>query len=180
MIIEIEREKIENMKGENEIRWDKRMGFLKKKPGTGELVSQRSRAYFFDLGRELNESHAIEAMESADLSLDRVAGFEDIYKELKKTGAPRDIYLNFNFQMGVACREMGYVDEAIDEFKLSLEKGEKLQESANQLSRCYRDKGWFQEATEAFQKALGFKNETNEGCLTTMIAEMELAEMSES
>jgi tetratricopeptide (TPR) repeat protein len=178
MIIEIDKEKIENMQGEGKIRWDKRRGYLKRKPSTGELVSQRSHAYFFDLGRELNESHAIEAMESADLALDRVAGFEDIYKEIKKMETPGKAYVDFNFQMGVACREMGFIEEAIDEFKIALEKGEKPSESANHLSRCYRDKGWFQEATEAFQKALGFKNETNEDCLTTVIGEMELVEMS--
>ena len=176
MLLEIGGEKPANMKEGSGIRWDRRRGYLKRNPGTGELISQRTQEYFFDLGKELNETKTIEATKCIDVALDKVSGFDEIYKELKKMETPGDACMDFNFQMGIACREMGFIDEAIDEFKQSIEKGQKPSESANHLSRCYRDKGWLQEATEAFQKALGIKDETEEGSSPKIIAEMDLVE----
>lgn len=176
MLLEIGEEKLANMKERCGIRWDRGRGYLNRKPATGELISQRNQEYLFDLGKELNESRTIKANTCTDVALDKISGFDEIYKELKNMGNPGDAYIDFNFQMGIACREMGFIDEAIDEFKQSIEKGQKPTESANHLSRCYRDKGWVEEATEAFQKALGIKDETDEGSSPKIISEMELVE----
>jgi len=164
------------MKKDGGIRWDRGRSHSKRKPGTGELISQRNLEYFFDLGKELKERRTIETTNSIDVALDKLSGFDEIYKESKNMGTPGKAYVDFNFQMGVACHEMGFIDEAIVEFKASIEKGQKSLESANHLSRCYRDKGWIEEAAEAFQKALGLKDETTEDSSPRSIAELELVE----
>jgi tetratricopeptide (TPR) repeat protein len=176
MILEIGEEKIKKMKDESRVRWDKGRGYLKRIERTGELISQRNQKYFFDLGEELNEGKTIETQEGVAVTVDKISGFEDIYKEVKKMENPGEVYTDFNFQMGIACREMGFIDEAIEEFKLSMENGQKASESANQLSRCYRDKGWLEEATQAFQKALGIKEGTKTDSLKVM-PDLELVEV---
>jgi tetratricopeptide (TPR) repeat protein len=56
--------------------------------------------------------------------------------------------------MGVACREMGFHDEAIEQFQSAIEKGQNPLEAAHFMGLCYREKGWWEEARHSFRRAL--------------------------
>jgi tetratricopeptide (TPR) repeat protein len=75
-------------------------------------------------------------------------------KELQDVGGTSRVYPNFNFQMGVACREMGFHDDAIEQFQIAMEKGQNPLEAAHFMGLCYREKGWWEEARHSFRRAL--------------------------
>ena len=81
-------------------------------------------------------------------------GFKEIFKELKTANIPSTAFPDFNFHMGVACRQMGCIDEAIEQFKIALEKGQNPCEAAHLLGRCFQDKGLREEARHSFEGAL--------------------------
>jgi tetratricopeptide (TPR) repeat protein len=67
-------------------------------------------------------------------------GVENILGELEKTGETGNSYLNHHYQMGLVCKEMGLMDEAIKQFQLALEKNQNSIETAKQLDQCLMDK----------------------------------------
>jgi len=111
-------------------------------------------AAFFDLGAELEAAEPVELKSAQDISVEKVFGFEEIFKELQETVVPSNVYPDFNFHLGVACREMGFNEAAIEQFQIALESGQKPIESAKCLSRCFREKGWFHEARKYYDKAM--------------------------
>jgi tetratricopeptide (TPR) repeat protein len=85
---------------------------------------------------------------------EKLYGFEEIFKELKETAAPNATYPDFNYNMGVACRETGFIDEAIEQFQIALEKGQNPFETAHLLGLCYCEKSCWNEARQSFEEAL--------------------------
>ena len=86
--------------------------------------------------------------------MEKIYGFEEIFKELKETSGPSAVDPNFNYNLGVASREMGFLDDAIEQFQIALEKEQNPFEAANMLGLCHKEKGQWEEAAQAFQKAL--------------------------
>ena len=118
-------------------------------------TSEMSRT-FFDLCEELQKKaprnkHLKIAKE---ICTEKIFGFDEILKELREVGGTSRVYPNFNFQMGVACREMGFHDEAIEQFQIALEKGQCPLEAAHFMGLSYREKGWWEEARHSFRRAL--------------------------
>jgi len=111
----------------------------------------------FDLGAELEAGEPIEAKVFKEITTEKIYGFEEIFKELQKTSAESMAYSNFYYNMGVACQEMGFIDEAIDQFQIALEKGQNPFESAHLMGLCYREKSRWNEARQSFDKALKVK-----------------------
>jgi hypothetical protein len=62
---------------------------------------------FFDLDSELEKNEPIGSTGFKEICLDKMYGFEEILKELKDLAGPSKAYPNFNYHMGIACREMG-------------------------------------------------------------------------
>jgi tetratricopeptide (TPR) repeat protein len=60
---------------------------------------------------------------------------------------------HFNYNMGVACREMGFLEDAIEQFQIAYHQGQSPLEAANLLGLCYKDKGMWEEARQAFEMA---------------------------
>jgi tetratricopeptide (TPR) repeat protein len=56
--------------------------------------------------------------------------------------------------MGVASRELGFLDDAIEQFQIALNQGQNPFEAANMLALCFKEKGMWDQAREAFEKAL--------------------------
>ncbi|MDI6755329.1 MAG: tetratricopeptide repeat protein [Thermodesulfobacteriota bacterium] len=111
---------------------------------------------FFDLRKALETSNQEELKGYKEVSTDKLFGFNEILTELKDIAGPSKAYPSFNYHMGVACREMGFIDEAIEQFQVALQK-EKEQnpfEAANLLGLCFKERGWLEEARQAFEKAL--------------------------
>jgi len=57
---------------------------------------------------------------------------------------------------------MGFIDEAIEQFQVALEKRQNPFESAQSLSWCYKEKGWWEEARQTLKKALLLEEITEE------------------
>jgi tetratricopeptide (TPR) repeat protein len=108
----------------------------------------------FDLGAELAIKDPGDLIDPKDISTEKLFGFEEIFKEIRETAIPAEVYPDFNFQMGKACREMGFNDGAIEQFEIAQEKGQKPAQTAKLLSKCYREKGWFHEAQKCYEKAM--------------------------
>ncbi len=121
-----------------------------------EIPTSETSKSFFDLCAELQKKaprnkHLKIAKE---ICTEKIFGFDEIMKELHEVGGTSRVYPNFNFQMGVACREMGFYDEAIEQFQLAIEKGQNPLEAAHFMGLCYREKGWWEEARQSFRRAL--------------------------
>lgn len=116
----------------------------------------------FDLRAQLVSEETLELKGVNEISTDKLFGFEEIFKELQETVIPKEVYPDFNYQMGVACREMGFNDGAIEQLRMALENGQKPVESAKLLSKCFREKGWFHEAEKYFEKAVRMENKSQD------------------
>lgn len=100
---------------------------------------------FFDLSAELETIKPVEFKETKEISMEKVYGFDAILKELKGTVAPGELYPNFSYDMGMACLEMGFIDEAIVQFQMAIEKGQNPFEAAKLLETCFTKKGLWKE-----------------------------------
>ena len=108
----------------------------------------------FDLGAELETNQPMEVKDLSKITVVKVYGFKEILKELKTTNIPNKAFSDFNYHMGVACRQMGCIDEAIEQFKIALEKRQNPCGAAHLLGRCFWDKGLREEARRSFESAL--------------------------
>ena len=121
-----------------------------------EIPPPESSRSFFDLCAELQKkdpkSKHLKIVK--EICTDKLFGFDEIFKELQEMGGQSRVYPNFNYQMGLACREMGFLDEAIEQFQMALERGQNPYDAAHLMGLCYREKGWWEEARQSFRKAL--------------------------
>ncbi|MBN1197219.1 MAG: tetratricopeptide repeat protein [Candidatus Aminicenantes bacterium] len=80
----------------------------------------------------------------------------EIFKEFKK-GVDEKIGegdFDTRYNLGIAYKEMGLLEEAIHEFLISAKHPEKFFDSAGLLGLCFREKGMFAEAITWLRKAL--------------------------
>ncbi len=111
----------------------------------------------FDLASELAEEVAKAgtppAEEDFQYSVEDV--LSDFKKQLEKVLSPEDV--EAHYEMGIAYKEMGLVDEAISEFETALRGAEGKAKESDCLSMigvCRAAKGDFAKALGAFERAL--------------------------
>ncbi len=128
--------------------------FLK---GEGLLVEEER---FFELGRLAIEELAAMQTWVDELEKQRTSTIEknmmEIFREFKKgvdEKIGREDY-DTRYNLGIAYKEMGLVEEAIHEFLISAKHPLKVFDSAGLLGICFRDKGMLDEAINWFEKAL--------------------------
>jgi tetratricopeptide (TPR) repeat protein len=73
---------------------------------------------------------------------------------LKEIGGPSAADPLFNYNMGVAYHELGFLDEAMEQFETAVKKGQKPFEALSMLGFCHWEKGKWSEAQKSFEKAL--------------------------
>ncbi|MBI3932875.1 MAG: tetratricopeptide repeat protein [Acidobacteria bacterium] len=114
-----------------------------------------------DLGAELGElfgaQAAVEepAAEAASTELGD-AGLAEIFKEFKK-GVDKQLGkedYDTRYNLGIAYKEMGLIDEAIAEFQLAAKDEGRLLECASMLGICFVEKGMPKLAVKWFEKGL--------------------------
>jgi tetratricopeptide (TPR) repeat protein len=127
-----------------------------KGPG-GEIFDEEDD--FFDLAGELVEELSREEVFQRDgVTIQSEQSLEDIVEGFKKGVAehlsPTDYDTHFN--LGIAYREMGLLDEAIGEFQLAAKDASHLVLCCSMLGLCFLDKGlpdlavkWYRRALEA-------------------------------
>lgn len=87
-----------------------------------------------------------------EFSTDVTEIFEEFKKGLDAEVAAEDAETHYN--LGIAYKEMGLVDDAIREFQTSRKDQQYTVNSLSMLGLCYMDKGMFSLAIDAFKNAL--------------------------
>ncbi len=122
-----------------------------------------------DLGAELDNlfgaQSAIEepVLQSEGSSLGD-AGLEEIFKEFKK-GVDKQLGkedYDTRYNLGIAYKEMGLIDEAIAEFQLAAKDEARVLECASMLGICFMEKGMPKLAMKWFEKGLETPNRRDE------------------
>jgi len=109
---------------------------------------------FFDLAAEL-ESELAEDEEQISLS-EEEQSLEEIFKEFKK-GVEQQLDsedYDTHYNLGIAYKEMGLIDEAIGEFQLASKDPKRAVECASMLGLCFLEKGMPQLAIKWYRKGL--------------------------
>jgi tetratricopeptide (TPR) repeat protein len=109
----------------------------------------KPKADFFDLNKELdkeieelNIDETMQVQEDIDIS--------SVFKAIKENATDENKGdALFLYNMGLAYRETGLIDEAIEAFQKVVEKGEKLFDSYVMLGICLRDAGRFEESLKS-------------------------------
>ena len=109
---------------------------------------------FFDLAAEM-ESELEEESEEGSLS-EEEQSLEEIFKEFKK-GVEQQLDsedYDTHYNLGIAYKEMGLIDEAIGEFQLASKDPKRAVECASMLGLCFLEKGMPQLAIKWYRKGL--------------------------
>lgn len=108
---------------------------------------------FFDLAAELES----ELAEEEPLALsEEEQSLEEIFKEFKK-GVEQQLDsedYDTHYNLGIAYKEMGLIDEAIGEFQLASKDPRRAVECASMLGLCFLEKGMPQLAIKWYRKGL--------------------------
>lgn len=132
------------------------------------LISELSGATFYDL-TSVAEEETI-ALEEILLSIEKRISttsekvLEDVLKEFKK-GVDAQIGkedYETRYNLGIAYKEMSLLDEAINEFLISVKSEDKAFESSVLLGHCFAEKGFFEQAISWFNRALEIKGKKSE------------------
>lgn len=94
---------------------------------------------------------AQEVMEPA-MESDMLDIFAEFKKGLEKEVGAEDSETHYN--LGIAYKEMGLIDDAIREFQISKNDPKRFTQSINMLGICYMAKGLFPLAIDSFKSAL--------------------------
>ncbi len=132
-------------------------------PQGAEVPSQETGAIAegeFDLAKELENELIEEGVplqeEPLVEEMPRQISAEEVLREFKSKVATviSKEDADTHYDLGIAYREMGLLDEAISEFTISSASPDKKIESNNMIGLCYRDKGNFAEAEKYFKLVL--------------------------
>jgi hypothetical protein len=121
-----------------------------------------------ELGDELGElfrTHSVEpAAEPSSFTSLGDPGLEDIFKEFRR-GVDKQLDkedYDTRYNLGIAYKEMGLLDEAIAEFQLAAKDESRLLECSSMLGICFMEKGMPKLAVKWFEKGLKAEGRTDE------------------
>jgi tetratricopeptide (TPR) repeat protein len=129
-----------------------------------ELFSEEDR--FFDLAAELERELADEEIvaEATGSNVPGEVSIEELFREFQKGVAEqlREEDYDTHFNLGIAYREMGLLDEAIREFQLAAKSPELGVEAVSMIGSCYLEHGLPEQAAEWYARALTMPGVTPE------------------
>jgi tetratricopeptide (TPR) repeat protein len=136
--------------------WDEERREVAPGVSAAELFSEEEQ--FFDLAAELEKELAEEEMvaQATGAGMSGEVSIEELFKEFQR-GVAEQVHeedYDTHFNLGLAYREMGLLEEAIGEFQLSAKSPDYLVESASMIGACYIDKGLAEQAAEWYARAL--------------------------
>jgi len=121
-----------------------------------ELFSEEEQ--FFDLAAELERELAEDEMvaEAVGTAEGSEESIEDLFREFQRGVAEQigEEDHDTHFNLGLAYREMGLLDEAIGEFQLASKSPQLFVECASMIAACYVDRGLPDAAAEWYLRAL--------------------------
>ena len=118
---------------------------------------------FFDLAAELEQE--LEGELDDDISLsEEEQSLEDVFREFKK-GVEEQLDAedyDTHYNLGIAYKEMGLIDEAIGEFQIASKDPKRVVECCSMLGLCFLEKGMPQLAIKWYNKGLEIPEITDE------------------
>lgn len=103
-------------------------------------------------GQNILETIDLEEIIEPQLDTEVLGIFEEFKKGIEKQVEPEDIETHYN--LGIAYKEMGLLDDAIREFQVSRGDPRFYVQSMTMLGICYMDKSLYPIAIKAFKEAL--------------------------
>jgi pilus assembly protein FimV len=127
----------------------------KENHSSAEKQEQKSED-FFDLASELRDELSSEANTARPAAVEQ--SLDEIFQEFKR-GVERSTNENVDthYNLGVAYREMGLLDDAIGEFSIPQDGEPKFADSRYMLGLCYMEKGEFEKAIIEIEYALAYQ-----------------------
>jgi tetratricopeptide (TPR) repeat protein len=113
---------------------------------------------FFDLAAELRDELSSipvperTAASAEEQSLDEI--FEDFKKGVEQQESKQDVDTHYN--LGIAYKEMGLLDDAVAEFLMTSEGEQKFVDSKYMLGLCYMEQGEYYKAIAEIHNALNY------------------------
>jgi tetratricopeptide (TPR) repeat protein len=126
----------------------------------GPVPSKREESSdeFFDLAAELRDELGSAALPEKQADSSGEQSLDDIFEEFKKgveeQAGREDSDTHYN--LGIAYKEMGLLEEAISEFKLTHEGEPKFVESRYMLGLCFMEQGDYYKAIAEIGNALNY------------------------
>jgi tetratricopeptide (TPR) repeat protein len=136
--------------------WDEQVAPRPAEGSASQLFSEEEE--FFDLAaeleKELAEEEMVQVARGAEPSSE--VSIEDLFREFQRGVAEqvKEEDYDTHFNLGVAYREMGLLDEAIGEFQLALRAPEMFIDAASMIASCYTEKGLPEQAAQWYERAL--------------------------
>jgi tetratricopeptide (TPR) repeat protein len=113
---------------------------------------------FFDLASELRDELSSITVSAQPAASAEEQSLDDIFEEFKK-GVEQQVVkedADTHYNLGVAYKEMGLLDDAVGEFLLTPEGEPKFVQSRYMLGLCYMEKGDYHNAIIEIQNALNY------------------------
>jgi len=118
-------------------------------------IDEKGKEAYFDLAAELEIVTPEETIDHKGMETsEQPPECGEILKKLTPISSTRSKDPNFNYNLGVECVEAGRIDEAIEQFQIAYEKKQNVFESSHLLGLCFKKKSLWEEAHQAFEKAL--------------------------
>jgi tetratricopeptide (TPR) repeat protein len=110
-----------------------------------------------DLAKELGEALAEQDEEASITPSEEPHSFDEVFSAFRETVAREVEEQDFSthYDLGIAYKEMGLIDEAISEFQQSSRSSERFLESCSMLASLFREKGMLDQAEAWYRKGLG-------------------------
>lgn len=149
------------------------------KPQAG-LLDKDTETGFFDLAAELSEELFDDAEEVNDKTgQEEIQSVEELFEEFKK-GVNEQIDqddFETHYDLGIAYKEMGLLEEAIAEFNIAMGERSRVLECTTLVGNCLLELGRPEEAIPYFEKALAM-DDTSEA--EELALKYEMANMYQS
>ena len=111
----------------------------------------------YDIGEEMSIVTPTD-VSSDDQSLNEI--FEEFKKGVQEQLSPEDYETHYN--LGIAYKEMGLMDEAIGEFEIASKTGKIRSECLSMLGLCYLEKQMYQQSIEYFKNGIDMVEQGSE------------------
>jgi len=125
---------------------------------SSEKAPQETTEDFFDLAAELRDELSAIPVPVRPVAPAEEQSLDDIFEEFKKgveqQSSKEDADTHYN--LGVAYKEMGLLDDAVGELTMTTEVEPKFIQSRYMLGLCYMEKGEYQNAICEIQTALDY------------------------
>jgi tetratricopeptide (TPR) repeat protein len=116
---------------------------------------------FFDLASELRDELSSVSVPAPSSSNPEEQSLDDIFDDFKKGVEQQSIKedVDTHYNLGVAYKEMGLLDDAISEFVMTPDDEPKYVQSRYMLGLCYMEQGDYENAIIEMKNALHYADE---------------------